>query len=273
MFPSTPIRVSPVFRWHVVKEGLAIREVHVRKWERNSEGYRISFGFDGEQTTIVGRKHGDRLLVPATRQFDVEDSFPLSNPAMFMNFAQLECSESIVLAFAAKYGYLTAVAESRRSYEPEDDDADYEDDSSFFGESVDEWFTQIRLMRLAVELWEIGRGAGLRKRLGDTAILHKEILSEQYYGTRLRPQVESMRTPKEAGALAHSIALENINGGNFAPGLRWSFQEVLPHNRHVLEITPEVFGVGLWLQFATAMAAAVRVFRMRRLLRRGEHSP
>jgi hypothetical protein len=253
MFSSTPIRLSPRFEWPVFVAGCTTREVAIPKWCRSPEGYLLTWDEHGEQSVVVSRRHGERVIVPKA-DLAVELRTPLADPALFMKLAQLPCVESAVLTFVAKYGYLDADARmwQRRKNARRSDDHDDDEWEERVGESFESWFRTVRLMKVAVRLWQASRSEGSIS-LKAIGIGREE---QAALPTQLLKKARAIRVPKDALAVAHAIALEEINkAGHLSPGLAWSFSEALPHRRHVLEITPESLEVGLWLQFATAMAA------------------
>src|SRR5262245_1955021 len=104
MFALAPIRLSPASPWPVPVAGYTVREVSIPKWYRSPEGYELRWSPDGERFVNTGRKHGDRLIVPARPAEGFNQGNPLSDSALVMNFAELDCTEAAVLTFASKYG-------------------------------------------------------------------------------------------------------------------------------------------------------------------------
>jgi hypothetical protein len=256
MFPS--IIVSAEFRWPVSIAGYSLRTVQISKWYRSPAGYMLDWDEHGIGREIIGRRHGDRVIVEKKAKH-LKHQTPLSDPALFMKFAELECSEVAVLGFVSKYGYLSAHADERRIEANESEEEEDWDDGDgaydFFGESLDTWYESIMLMKLGVQLWTDGRSETDRR--FQKAALSKTFdkFLDESHRRDLRNRIGSVRTRRDALRIAHSIAIGEFDGGFGSPGLSWSFAEVLPRRRHVLQIAPDTLGTGLFLQFALAMAA------------------
>src|SRR5262245_16560575 len=105
MLTSFPIRVAPEFQWPVAKAGYSMVEVVIPALYRSENGYELIWSDHGEQSELIGRRHGDRLVLSNAAN-GYEDRTPFDDSAVFMNLAQLECREDQVLEFASRYGTL-----------------------------------------------------------------------------------------------------------------------------------------------------------------------
>lgn len=273
MFPSIPLRLARDFKWSVPKSGYRLHEVNIEAWARSPQGYELDWDDLGAPVELIGHRHGDKVLVPRDLRGELEERAPFTDPALYQNFARVdESSEAEVLAFADQHGGLSIDAffykvRADRFFAgksaPNSDEAEQFrwDDSSTGsppGESLSMWRTAIRLMKIGITLWNLSREHRDVDRLAVKRVMrdHQAILEDQYQ-VGLREQVETIRTRRDALKVAQSIALSELNASDAlgGSGFRWNFVEVLPHNRHVLEICPWSLGVGLFLQLATAIAA------------------
>jgi hypothetical protein len=250
--------VSAQFKWPVSTAGYTLRTVEIPKWYRSPAGYMLDWDEHGVGREIIGRRHGDKVIIERkTRSLRYET--PPSDPALFMNLARLECSEAAVLGFVSRYGYLSARADLKRSKpqesDPEDDWADIDEAYDFFGESLETWYDSIMLMKLGIQLWTEGRKEANRRNPKDVLAKTFDSFLDEPHRHDLRNRIATIRTRNDALSTAHSVAVGEFDGGFGSPGLSWSFAEVLPKRRHVLQISPDTLGTGLFLQFAIAMAA------------------
>lgn len=257
MIPS--IVASTRFKWPVSTAGYTLRTVEIPKWYRSPAGYMLDWDEQGVGREIIGRRHGERVMVEKGTK-SLRYQTPLEDGALFMNFGRLDRTEEAILAFASKYGFLDSRADAHRPERDESPDAEEwgesEDAYGFSGgESLDTWYARIALMQIGIYLWTQGR-EGPRRRLDYRHVL-KSFASffDEPGSDGIREKISALRTTTDALRLAHSIAIDEFAGGFGSPGMGWSFTEVLPHRRHVLQIAPDTLGTGLFLQFALAMAA------------------
>jgi len=180
---------------------------------------------------------------------------------LFMNVAAMECSEDAVLGFTRRYGLLDAdgmCSHVRFGY-TYDAEADPDERAERFGQSLETWYATIRQLKLAVDLWDASKlptdddacRTLRRLELAEIPEVHGRdpfsVAHAAYFGPG---NVRIAFTREDARKAVQALVLAEFDGE-----VTWSFGRALPHNRDVLELTPESLRSGLWLQFAAALAA------------------
>ena len=262
-----PIRLAPRFMWPVALGGYRVVEVNIPKPCRSENGYELQWDSDGEATEVHGRKHGDRLVV-SIPDGGYEDRSPLEDPALFMNMAKLECSEEAVLKFITRHGMLSydsREATVRFGYSTplpaEGDDAEsrHEMDERD-GHSLSRWYSLIKTLRAGIALWTASKCGsdedvyqlvqGGRLDLDGVEFDGGSLFGPTHANEFDTGSLGMVFSREDARQAAQQLALARFDGQ-----VIWSFGRALPHNRDVIELTPNSLESGIWLQFAAAMAA------------------
>src|SRR5262245_56596761 len=108
MFPSTPIRLTRTFLWSVPSSGYYLRLLDYPAWRRLPGGFVIDRDeHDRKHFPSYGyRRHGEPIIFPRDPLSDLVERTPLTDAALFQNFARLDGDEAI-LQFATEHGCLS----------------------------------------------------------------------------------------------------------------------------------------------------------------------
>ena len=271
MFASAPIRLSSSFSWCVAVEGYRLHTIRIPEWARSPEGYEKDWDEHGKVHLIGHFRHGERCIAPKV-DCSFEMRRPLEDPSLFLSFANLDCTETAVLKFASRHGLLwfgpTSGDPPREDGEPPSDLPYWKGIEKLFsdlpdGESLENWYSEIRSLRLGIALWNVSRADS------DRAV--QELVADPQYdetwqgssgtfilgGAELPawPKEQQVQTREDALHAAHAIALAKFDASV------WRFTRTLPKNRYVLEVAPATLPAALWMQFACAMASDARYRR------------